>query len=64
MLYRVFSDETPDHLIEELAEKNLPVKVGERLPIVENGVESQREVTKVSGPYTHNNTLALDVWVK
>lgn len=64
MLYRVFRDGESDQPFDEVTDKWPYVRVGELLPIVEDGVEAQREVTKVSGQYRHGERLAMSVWVK
>ena len=64
MIYRIFRADQPDCLIEELTAHELPVAVGEKIPVMVEGEEQQLVVSAKDGPYLHNDGIALSVWVE
>ena len=64
MIYQIFRADQPDSLIEELTDQELPVKAGEKLPVMFKGEEQQLVVTAVDGPHLHENRIVLSVWVE
>ena len=64
MIYRIFRADQPDNLIEELTDQELPVTVGEKLPVMFEEEEQQLVVSAIDGPHLHDNRIVLSVWVE
>ena len=65
MIYRIFRDDKPEHLLTELTDAPaLPQSIGDTLPVTLDDEEKHLTITKGPVPNMDKNRLVLDYWVR